>query len=97
MSTFGGSDQPWSCFTWRTAFAVLRPRPASPCGDTDGYIEERRPPACARYPCALARLPWVWVMVAVIAAGMAKVARLHGRPRQGRGVGFGSCLVAAPV
>jgi len=35
----GDSDQPRSCFTWRGAFAAASSPPASPCGDTDGYIE----------------------------------------------------------
>jgi hypothetical protein len=40
----GDSDQPRSCFIWRGVFASASSRPASPRGDTDGYIEECRSP-----------------------------------------------------
>src|ERR1035437_5113259 len=58
----GDSDQPRSCFTWRGAFAAASSPPASPCGDTDGYIEGCRSPTGVRSTHALARLPWAWLM-----------------------------------
>jgi hypothetical protein len=46
----------------------LRPRPASPCGDTDGFIEGCRGPTCVRCPhaLALARGPVVRPLVSLI-------------------------------
>ena len=75
MFDIGISDQPRSCFTWRGAFAAASFPPASPCGDTDGYIEECRSPTCAHCLRALARLPWAWSsgpVPALMATTMAK-------------------------
>jgi hypothetical protein len=44
MFDIGDSGQPRSCLIWRGAFASRLSPPASPCGDTDGFIEEMPEP-----------------------------------------------------
>lgn len=75
MFDIGDSDQPRSCFTWRGAFAAASSPPASPCGDTDGYIEGVPTPdlraLTARFG-SLAQGLVVWPMTAVMAVTLAK-------------------------